>query len=95
MQLGDFGAQLHAHFGVEIGERSSEEKNFWLANNRAPHRHTLAGCPPKALSVCGRASLRSRECSRALDDPFLDFRLWIFSQLQSESEIVGKTFICG
>ncbi len=42
LQLSDFGAHGDAQFGVEIGKRLVEQKQFWLPHDRPADRHALA-----------------------------------------------------
>ncbi len=42
VQLGDFGARLHAQLGVEVGERLVHQEHRRVAHDRATQRHALA-----------------------------------------------------
>ena len=49
MHLFDFGAHLHAQFGVEVRQRLVEQKHFGVAHDRPTHRDPLALAAGKLL----------------------------------------------
>ena len=87
VQLGDFGAHLHAHFGIEIGERFVEQKHFRLPDDCASHGDTLALSSGKSF----RASLEiivNAENLGGFVHPFVDVGFREFAEFQAECEIV-------
>jgi hypothetical protein len=68
MQLGEFGAHMHAQLGIEIGQRFVEQKPERLAHDGASDRHALP-LPARQLSRLASEQTRKFELG---GDP-LDF----------------------
>ena len=82
-QLGDFGAHLRPHLGVELGERLIEEQHPRLASERAPNRNALS----LAAGECVRFAIepgRDPKNARRVDAAFLVFRPGKFPPFRRE-----------
>ena len=78
VEAADLGAHLHAHLGVEIGERFVEEEDRGLADDGPTDRHALALAAGQGLGLALQESLRCRgsrpprpRCSRSRPSGYL------------------------
>jgi hypothetical protein len=87
VELGDLGAHLDAHFGVEVGEGFVEEEDLRLAHDGAAHGHTLALAAGKGLGFAFEI-LFDAENGRSFHHTLVDFGFGVFAQLQAEGHVV-------
>ena len=88
MQLFDFGAHLHAQFGVEIGQRLVEKEHLRVAHDRPAHGHALT-LPTRQLTRKTLEQLRQPEDRRGAVDTVIDLALRRAAQFHGERHVGG------
>jgi hypothetical protein len=87
VQLADLGAHLHAHLGVQVGERLVEQERLGLAHDGAAHGHALALAAGQLLGFALQQVLDAQDVRR-LAHAGVDLRLGIAAQLQAEGHVL-------
>ena len=67
VQFLDFGAHLHAQFGVEVGERLVEQEHLRVAHDGAAHGDALALAAGKLARIAGEVRGQAENTSGAAD----------------------------
>jgi hypothetical protein len=94
VQLADLGAHLHAHLGVQVGQRLVEQERLGLAHDGAAHRHALALAAGQLAWACAPAWWMPR-MSAPRSMRALDLRLGIQRRSRRPKAMFSYTLMCG
>ena len=84
VELDEFGARLHAHLGVEVGERLVEEEDLRLAHDGPAQGDALALAAGELLGFAVEVGVDAQD-ARRLGDAFLDLGLGYFRSLRPKA----------
>ena len=92
MQFLDFGAHLHAQFGIEIGQRLIEQEDFRIADDGPAHGDTLALAARQLTRIAGEIGNQPQNFGR-LVDPGIDLGFRCLPQFQRETHVLGHRLV--
>ncbi len=87
VELGDFGAHLDAHLGVEVGERFVEQEGLRFAHDGAADGDALALAAGEGLGFALELFVGDAEDLRGVADALVDLGFRVFAQHQAERHV--------
>src|SRR5581483_11229124 len=87
VNLGDFGARLHAQLGVQVGEWLVQQEDLRRTYQGAPQRHTLALSAGEFFGFALEQFLQAQDVG-GIDDPLVDFLRGQVPQFEAEGHVV-------
>ena len=92
VQASQLGAQLNPELGIQVGERLVQEKRARMADDGAPHRHSLTLAAGELLGLAVE-QLAEVEYAGRLVDPLVDLGLRELTDAQRERDILAHAHV--